>query len=146
MTGLWKAFLITFALPISTIAAPIIPKFTSGNMESHSVTKQIINETIVTQNYRTGYTYNLSGVNIRPITGSKISPDAEYSATQTINGISFQWVTPKLEDKIEWEIVSEGQNFSIMESFLAPGLDATSTVQRTIETEIDSTTTSVFGQ
>ena len=143
---MWKLFLLTFIFPIYVSAAPIVPKFTSGSMESHSVTKQIINETVVTQNYRTGYTYNVSGTNIRPITGSKISPDAEYSATQTINGISFQWVTPKLEDKIEWEIVSEGQNFSIMESFLAPGLDATSTVQRTIETEIDSTTTSVFGQ
>tara|TARA_Y100001938_G_scaffold65078_1_gene90447 strand:+ start:1157 stop:1588 length:432 start_codon:yes stop_codon:yes gene_type:complete len=143
---MWRLFVYTLFFPIYATAAPIVPKFTSGRMESNSVTKQIINETIVTQNYRTGFTYNISGTNIRPIDGTKISPDAEFTNNQTVGGISFNWVSPKLENKIEWEIVNEGQNFSIMESYLAPGLDAQSTVQRTIETEITSNTLSVFGQ
>lgn len=143
---MWRLIVYILFFPIYAAAAPIVPKFTSGQMESNSVTKQIINETIVTQNYRTGFTYNVSGTNIRPIDGTKISPDAEFTNNQTVGGISFNWVSPKLENKIEWEIVNEGQNFSIMESYLAPGLDAQSTVQRTIETEITSNTLSVFGQ
>ncbi len=101
-------------------------------------------ETIVTENYRTGYSYSLQGNNIKVKDGTVISPDATYTNTQTVNGVSFKWVTPDLPTKPQWEIKDAGEAFSITENFLAPGLDATSTIQRTINTESQSTSLSIF--
>ncbi len=38
----------------------------------------------------------MQGTNVQPVEGTVISPDATYTNTQTINGVSFKWVTPKL--------------------------------------------------
>ena len=132
-----------FGIP-SAYAGGITPSFSTGQMESSSSSKTIIVETIVTENYRTGYSYSLQGNNIKVKDGTVISPDATYTNTQTVNGVSFKWVTPDLQTKPQWEIQNPGEAFSITENFLAPCLDATSTVQRTINTESQSTSLSIF--
>ena len=132
-----------FGIP-SVYAGGITPSFSTGQMESSSSSKTIIVETIVTENYRTGYSYSLQGNNIKVRDGTVISPDATYTNTQTVNGVSFKWVTPDLPTKPQWEIQNAGEAFSITENFLAPGLDATSTIQRTINTESQSTSLSIF--
>ena len=48
--------------------------------------------------------------------------------------------------KPQWEVKTPGEAFSITENFLAPGLDAVSTIQRTINTESQSTSLSIFSQ
>ena len=140
----WLVFLF-LAIP-SAQAGSITPAFTSGQIETTTSSKQIIVETIVTENYRTGYSYSMQGTNIRPTKNSIISPDATYTNTQTINGVSFKWVTPELNTKPQWEVQNPQEAFSITENFLAPGLDATSTVQRTINTESQSSSLSIFSQ
>ena len=135
--------LFLFGIP-SAYAGGITPSFSTGQMESSSFSKTIIVETIVTENYRTGYSYSLQGNNIKVKDGTVISPDATYTNTQTVNGVSFKWVTPDLPTKPQWEIKDAGEAFSITENFLAPGLDATSTIQRTINTESQSTSLSIF--
>ena len=132
-----------FGVP-SAYAGGITPSFSTGQMESSSSSKTIIVETIVTENYRTGYSYSLQGNNIKVKDGTVISPDATYTNTQTVNGVSFKWVTPDLPTKPQFEIQNPGEAFSITENFLAPGLDATSTIQRTINTESQSTSLSIF--
>ena len=132
-----------FGIP-SAYAGGITPSFSTGQMESSSSSKTIIVETIVTENYRTGYSYSLQGNNIKVKEGTVISPDATYTNTQTVNGVSFKWVTPDLPTKPQFEIQNPGEAFSITENFLAPGLDATSTIQRTINTESQSTSLSIF--
>ena len=132
-----------FGIP-RAYAGGITPSFSTGQMESSSSSKTIIVETIVTENYRTGYSYSLQGNNIKVKEGTVISPDATYTNTQTVNGVSFKWVTPDLPTKPQFEIQTPGEAFSITENFLAPGLDATSTVQRTINTESQSTSLSIF--
>ena len=132
-----------FGIP-SAYAGGITPSFSTGQMESSSSSKTIIVETIVTENYRTGYSYSLQGNNIKVKDGTVISPDATYTNTQTVNGVSFKWVTPDLPTKPQWEIKDAGEAFSITENFLAPGLDATRTIQRTINTESQSTSLSIF--
>ena len=132
-----------FGIP-SAYAGGITPSFSTGQMESSSSSKTIIVETIVTENYRTGYSYSLQGNNIKVKDGTVISPDATYTITQTVNGVLFKWVTPDLPTKPQWEIKTPGEAFSITENFLAPGLDATSTIQRTINTESQSTSLSIF--
>ena len=140
----WLVFLF-FAIP-SANAGSITPSFSTGQMESSSSSKTIIVETIVTENYRTGYSYSMQGSNVQVKDGTVISPDATYTNTQTVNGVSFKWVTPDLPTKPQWEIQNPGEAFSITENFLAPGLDATSTIQRTINTESQSTSLSIFSQ
>ena len=137
--------LLFFAIP-SANAGSITPSFTTGQMESSSSSKTIIVETIVTENYRTGYTYSMHGTNVQPAEGTIISPDATYTNTQTFNGVSFICVTPDLDTKPQWEVKTPGEAFSITENFLAPGLDAVSTIQRTINTESQSTSLSIFSQ
>ena len=132
-----------FGIP-SAYAGGITPSFSTGQMESSSSSKTIIVETIITENYRTGYSYSLQGNNIQVKDGTVISPDATYTNTQTVNGVSFKSVTPDLPTKPQWEIKDAGEAFSITENFLAPGLDATSTIQRTINTESQSTSLSIF--
>lgn len=135
--------LFLFGIP-SAYAGGITPSFSTGQMETSSNSKTIIVETIVTENYRTGYSYSMQGSNVQPTSGTIISPDATYTNTQTVNGVSFKWVTPDLPTKPQWEIQTPGEAFSIVENFLAPGLDATSTIQRTINTESQSTSLSIF--
>ena len=137
--------LFLFGIP-SAYAGKITPSFSTGQIESNSSSKTIIVETIVTENYRTGYSYSMQGSNVQPTSGTIISPDATYTNTQTVNGVTFKWVTPDLPTKPQWEIVDPTQAFSITENFLAPGLDATSTIQRTINTESQSSSLSIFSQ
>tara|TARA_B100001287_G_scaffold217789_1_gene186696 strand:- start:172 stop:516 length:345 start_codon:yes stop_codon:yes gene_type:complete len=111
-------------------------------MQSTSKSVSTINETIVTENYRTGYSYSVQGHNIKVKDGTVISPDATYTTSQNTGKVSFQWVTPELTSKPQWTIVTEGSDFSLVENFLAPGLDAVSIITRnqTIETVQDSVT------
>ena len=137
--------LLFLAIP-NAKAGSITPAFTTGQIESTSTSKTVIVETIVTENYRTGYSYSMQGTNVQPSEGTVISPDATYTNTQTINGVSFKWVTPELNTKPQWEVQNPQEAFSITENFLAPGLDATSTIQRTINIESQSTSLSIFSQ
>ena len=137
--------LLFLAIP-NAKAGSITPAFTTGQIETTTSSKQIIVETIVTENYRTGYSYSMQGNNVRPTENTIISPDATYTNTQTVNGVSFKWVTPELTTKPQWEVTDPTKAFSITENFLAPGLDATSTIQRTINTESQTTSLSIFSQ
>ena len=128
--------LLLFIAFHSSYAQATTPRFSANQMQSTSKSVSTINETIVTENYRTGYSYSVSGTNIRVTEDSVISPDATYTTSQNTGKVSFQWVTPDLPTKPQWEIVSEGDAFSFVENFLAPGLDAVSIITRnqTIET------------
>ena len=83
----WLIFLL-FAIP-SASAGSITPSFSTGQIESNSSSKSIVVETIVTENYRTGYSYSMQGSNVQPTSGTIISPDATYTNTQTVNGGSL---------------------------------------------------------
>ena len=107
--------LLFLAIP-NAKAGSITPAFTTGQIESTSTSKTIIVETIVTENYRTGYSYSMQGSNVQPSEGTVISPDATYTNTQTINGVSFKWVTPELTTKPQWEVTDPTKAFSITEN------------------------------
>jgi len=137
-------FLLVLVCPSYVKAGSITPRFTTGQMESTSRSVQTIVETVVTQNFRSGYSYSVSGHNVQITNAESITPDAIYTDTQTVGGVSFKWVTPDINNKPEWGVVNSGESFSLTESFLAPGLDAVSTVQREINTETNTTSLSIF--
>ena len=93
----WLALLL---LSAPAAAAPIVPQFTQGTMTSHTETTSKVTETIVSENYSTGFEYSASGVNITP--DGPINP----VSTTTVNG----WTS--LGERPNWSIVNLEKPFS----------------------------------
>ena len=145
MTRIWLLLILLY--PVRAFATPVVPQFRSGSSTSSSTSQSVINESITSHQYRTGYSYSSSGHNIESADlNGYINPSAVAGETQTINGVQFNWTSPTLEAIPRWKIVNAGGNFSLVESLISPGLDTVTTINRTITTTSTTETTSVFGQ
>ena len=145
MTKFWLLFLLL--LPARTIAVPIVPQFRSGSSSTSSTTESVINETITSHQYRTGYSYSASGHNIESADTNKyINPTATTLTEQTVGGVNFSWTSPNLEAVPRWTIVNPAGAFSLQETLITPGLDTVTTITRTINTSTTTETTTTFGQ
>ena len=141
------ALLLLLLYPLEAIATPVVPQFRSGSSTQSSTSQSVINETITSHQYRSGYSYSASGHNIESADlNGYINPSATATTTQTIGGVQFNWTSPSLETVPRWKITNAGQSFSLVETMLAPGLDTVTTINRTITTSTTTETTSVFGQ
>ena len=149
MTRLWLLVLLT--LPIRTLAVPVVPQFrtgsstTSSTSQTTSTSESVINETITSHQYRTGYSYAASGNNIKSETGY-INPTPTTTNEQTVGGVNFSWTSPNLEAIPRWSINTDGAAFSLQETLITPGLDTTTTITRQITTSTTTETTTTFGQ
>ena len=143
MTRLW--LLILLVLPVRTLAVPIVPQFRTGTSQITSTSESIINETITSHQYRTGYSYSASGHNIKSETGY-INPTPTTTDQQTVGGVNFSWTSPNLEAIPRWSITNDGAAFSLQETLITPGLDTTTTITRQINTSTTTETTTTFGQ
>ena len=137
--------LVIIFLPLKTLAVPVVPQFRSGSQTTSSSSQSVINETITSYQYRTGYSYAASGHNIKAETGY-VNPTATTESTQTVSGVNFSWTSPNLEAVPRWQIVVDGGAFSLQETLITPGLDTVTNITRTITTSSTSETTSTFGQ
>ena len=121
------------------------PRFGANQIQSNSKSISKIDEVIITENYNSGYAYSVTGSNIK--TDSYISPEATYTTSQNTGNagaVNFEWITPQLTSKPQWQIVNEGEAFSLTENFMAPGLDAISIINRTQTIETTQTSTTLF--
>ena len=143
MTRLWLLVLLT--LPIRTLAVPVVPQFRTGSSTTSSTSESIINETITSHQYRTGYSYSASGHNIKSETGY-INPTPTTTNEQTLGGVNFNWTSPNLEAIPRWSISNDGAAFSIQETLITPGLDTVTSITRQITTSTTTETTTTFGQ
>ena len=143
MTRLWLLVLLT--LPIRALAVPVVPQFRTGSSTTSSTSESIINETITSHQYRTGYSYSASGHNIESETGY-INPTPTTTDQQTVGGVNFSWTSPNLEAIPRWGIVNDGAAFSLQETLITPGLDTSTTITRQITTSTTTETTTTFGQ
>ena len=143
MTRLW--LLVLLILPIRTLAVPVVPQFRTGSSTTSSTSESIINETITSHQYRTGYSYSASGHNIESETGY-INPTPTTTNEQTVGGVNFHWTSPNLEAIPRWSINTDGAAFSLQETLITPGLDTTTTITRQINTSTTVETTTTFGQ
>ena len=143
MTRLW--LLVLLVLPVRAFAVPVVPQFRSGSSQTSSTSEQIINETITSHQYRTGYSYSASGHNIESETGY-INPTPTTTNEQTVGGVNFSWTSPNLEAVPRWKMVTPGSAFSLQETLITPGLDTVTTITRTINTTTTTETTTTFGQ
>ena len=143
MTRLW--LLVLLALPIRTLAGPVVPQFRTGSSTTSSTSESIINETITSHQYRTGYSYSASGHNIKSETGY-INPTPTTTNEQTVGGVNFHWTSPNLEAIPRWSINTDGAAFSLQETLITPGLDTSTTITRQITTSTTTETSTTFGQ
>ena len=139
------SLLLLLVLPIRALAVPVVPQFRSGSSTTSSTSESIINETITSHQYRTGYSYAASGHNIKSETGY-INPTPTTTNEQTVGGVNFSWTSPNLEAIPRWSINTDGAAFSIQETLITPGLDTITNITRTIQTSTTTETTTTFGQ
>ena len=143
MTRLW--LLVLLVLPVRTFAVPIVPQFRTGSSQTSSTSESIINETITSHQYRTGYSYSASGHNIKSETGY-INPTPTTTNEQTVGGVNFHWTSPNLEAIPRWSINTNGAAFSLQETLITPGLDTVTSITRQITTSTTTESTTTFGQ
>ena len=139
---------IGFGLMIISIApahsVPVVPNFSQGSMTSHTETTSKIVETINSMDYNTGWTYTVTGTNIKN-SGESLSPPAT-NVTGNANGISATWTGLDLSRKPNWQQANPGAAFQFTESYLGPGLQNQTIIQRTTEIQSITDTTSIFTQ
>jgi len=127
-----------------TLAVPVVPNFSSGSMSAITRTTQNVTETIVSNDFNTGHTYTINGTNLA-IDGETLSPPPSETV-QTINGVSYTWTGADLTQKPNVTIANPGQAFQYAESYIGPGLQNVTTINRTTVLESTTETTSVFSQ
>lgn len=131
-----RALLLLFLLAPAAHAVPVVPNFSSGSMTSNTKTTSKVTETIVSEDYATGWQYSVSGQNVQH-SGSSMTP-----GTTTVDS----WKALKTGQKPNWTLVTQGAAFQFVETYSGPGLSNVTTVQRTTEIESITDTVSVFSQ
>ena len=124
-------------------AVPVVPNFTQGAMTSTTETTSTVTETINSMNYDTGYQYVITGTNVQ-MDGTSISPTANITTNNTIEGVTSTWTGLDLSTKPNFTITSPGGAFQFTESYSGPGLKTQTIIQRTTEIQSVTNTTSQF--
>ena len=134
--------LILGALHGAAQAVPVVPNFTQGTMTTRTETTQTINETINSMDYSTGYTYSVTGTNVKTTSGKINLPTSNTS--NTIDGVTSTWTG--LQGSETWVQANPGAAFQFTESYQGPGLQNQTIIQRETLVESVTETTSIFSQ
>ena len=127
-----KRLIILLLLPSPAIAVPVVPNFSQGVVSSHTESKTIVKESIVSESYRTGFEYTVSGTGVEPTSGI-VSPSA---GTNTLN----------FSSRSSWKQTVPGAAFQFAETFQGPGLIEKVIIDRETITETVIDSTSTFSQ
>ena len=127
----------------TAIAVPVVPNFTQGAMTSTTETTSTVVETINSMNYDTGYQYVITGTNVE-MDGTSISPTANVTTENTIDGVTSTWTGLDLDTKPNFTMTSPGLAFQFTESYSGPGLKTQTIIQRTTTIQSVTNTTSTF--
>jgi alcohol dehydrogenase YqhD (iron-dependent ADH family) len=112
----------------------VIPNFKTGTLTSHQETTSLVSETIISEEFNTGFEYTATGTNVK--TDDFINPVSET----TING----WTS--LGERPKWSVIDPAKTFQFTETYRAPGLRNRTTVQRTTEITSVVDTVSSFSE
>ena len=127
-----KRLILLLLLPSSAVAVPVVPNFSQGVVSSHTESKTIVKESIVSESYRTGFEYTVSGTGVEPTSGI-VSPSA---GTNTLN----------FSSRSSWKQTVPGAAFQFAETFQGPGLIEKVIIDRETITETVIDSTSTFSQ
>ena len=94
-------------------------------------------------NYDTGYQYVITGTNVQ-MDGTSISPTANITTNNTIEGVTSTWTGLDLSTKPNFTVTSPVGGFQFTESYSGPGLKTQTIIQRTTEIQSVTNTTSQF--
>ena len=122
--------LLLVASPVS--AVPVIPNFSTGLVTSVTESKSVVKENIVSESFRTGFEYSVSGVGVQPSSGV-VSPPANT------NALTFS-------SRSSWVQTTPGNAFQFAETYSPPGLIERVTIDRETITETVVNSTSTFSQ
>jgi len=111
-------------------------------MTTRTETTQTINETINSMDYSTGYTYSVTGTNVKTTSGKINLPTSNTS--NTIDGVTSTWTG--LQGSETWVQANPGAAFQFTESYQGPGLQNQTIIQRETLIESVTETTSIFSQ
>ena len=127
-----KRLILLLLLPSPAVAVPVVPNFSLGVVSSHTESKTIVKESIVSESYRTGFEYTVSGTGVEPSSGV-VSPSA---GTNTLN----------FSSRSSWKQTVPGAAFQFAETFQGPGLIEKVIIDRETITETVIDSTSTFSQ
>ena len=127
-----KRLILLLLLPSPAVAVPVVPNFSQGVVSSHTESKTIVKESIVSESYRTGFEYTVSGTGVEPSSGV-VSPSA---GANTLN----------LSSRSSWKQTVPGAAFQFAETFQGPGLIEKVIIDRETITETVIDSTSTFSQ
>ena len=122
-------------------AVPVVPNFTQGSMTSRTETTSTITETINSMDYSTGYQYSSTGSGIT--VNGNLSPGTG-DTNVTINGVTSTWTG--VTSKPTFSQAEPGNSFQFTETYIGPGLQNQTIIQRTTEVQSVTDTTSIFSQ
>ena len=135
-------FLLLMLAGSPGFAVPVVPNFSAGSVTSRTESTQDTREIIKSYSYSTGYTYAVGGTNI---TGSgTISPTNTTVGTQVLNGVSSTWTG--VNGLPSWSQTTPGAATNFSQSYMGPGLQSVVEVDRTIQIQSVTESTSVFTQ
>ncbi len=122
-----SALLLLVASPAA--AVPVVPNFSQGVVSTHTETKTIVKESIVSESHRTGWEYTVSGTGVKPSDGI-VSPAVVGTGLDLANRSSWVQSTP-------------GAAFQFGETYQGPGLIEKVIIDRVaiIESVTDATST-----
>ena len=127
-----KRLILLLLLPSPAVAVPVVPNFSQGVVSSHTESKTIVKESIVSESYRTGFEYTVSGTGVEPTSGV-VSPSA---GTNPLN----------FSSRSSWKQTVPGAAFQFAETFQGPGLIEKVIIDRETITETVIDSTSTFSQ
>ena len=140
--GLILGILHGFAQPAYSV--PVVPNFTQGSMTSTTETTSTITETINSIDYNTGYTYTVTGTNIKSNAG--LAPSSVSNQSNTINGVTSTWTGLNSSNRPTFSIETPGAPFQSVESYTGPGMATQTIIQREQTIQSVTTSTSIFQQ
>jgi hypothetical protein len=129
-----KAVLLLLLLSPAAHSLPVIPNFKTGTLTSHQETFSKVTETIVSEEFNTGFEYTATGTNVQSDT--YLNPISET----TVNG----WTS--LGKRPNWSVVDPAKSFQFTETYRGPGLSNRTTVQRVTEVTSIVDTVSSFSE
>ena len=113
-------------------AVPVVPNFSQGIVTSVQESKTVLKESIVSESYRTGFEYTVSGTGVEP-SGTHVNPPLKGAALQ-------------LSDRASWVQTTPGAAFQFAETYQGPGMIERVTIERETITETIVNSTSTFSQ
>ena len=125
-------------------AVPVVPNFTQGSMTSTTETTSTITETINSIDYNTGYTYTVTGTNIKSDAG--LAPSSVVGQSNTNNGVTSTWTGLNMNNRPTFSIDTPGAPFQFVESYTGPGMSNQTIIQREQTIQSVTTSTSIFSQ